>query len=55
MAMHDLLDAVSGQLDPGVPKSDPYIGVGFFGILSTGAFFMAFRLFRYASSIKTTN
>ena len=55
MSMHELLDALRGQLDPDVPKWDPYIGVGLFGTLSFGAFFMTFRVFQYVFSIKTTD
>ncbi len=55
MSMHDLFDAWAGQLQPDIPKWDLYIGVGLFGTLSFGAFFMTFRVFRYVFSIKARN
>jgi len=52
MALHEVNDALRGQLSPGIGKWDPYFGVGLFGAISFSAFFMAFRLLRRASLAK---
>ena len=55
MAMDELFDALGGHLQADIPKWDPYAAVGLMGCLCFGAFFMAFRLLRYAFPAKPTD
>ena len=55
MAMDELFDALGGHLQADIPKWDPYAGVGLMGCLCFGAFFMAFRLLRYAFAAKSSD
>ena len=48
MGFDELADALRGQLPENFPKWDPYAVIALMAHLCFGAFFMSFRLLRYA-------